>query len=215
MWLCWRTRALSTAPSGSRSASNAVRPCLTVRPGLSRGPQTLLPSGFRHPQSPGPTGSPIRYASMVQLRPLGGADSVQCALSRGGLVTPRLARSSLYAFPVEVSAPHWATGDPQPRLSLWLDPGLMPFLLGNRPCVLWKPNLQSRPSVRPTPLFLVGIFFYKAARLFCCPACPWQELLDPMAPNNPLSRQLQICPQQLLLSNPNNMVLSIRLLPLG
>lgn len=185
MWLCWRTRALSTAPSGSRSASNAVRPCLTVRPGLSRGPQTLLPSGFRHPQSPGPTGSPIRYASMVQLRPLGGADSVQCALSRGGLVTPRLAPLVLVRFPCRGVSP---------PLGYWR-PAATPFPMARPRVDALPPRKPSMcpmetqppiPSVRPShPPFPCGYLFLQSSQTLLLPCLPMARTSRPHGSQQP------------------------------
>lgn len=112
-----------------------------------------------------------------------------------------LHRLSLYAFP----------GDPQPRLFPMARPRV-DALPPKKPSTC---PMESQPPVPSPPLFLVGIFSYKAARLFCCPVRPCQDLLHPMAPKNPLPRQLQICPPQLLLANRNNMVLPISLLPLG
>lgn len=161
MWLCWRTRALSTAPSGSRSASNAVRPCLTVRLGLCRGPPNPPALVFATPSLPGPTESPISDTPWPNSDL--SVDTTLCTVCIVAWRPPHL--SSCTTGPCTVSLqrcqPTLAFWRPVATpFSLWLDPSFIPFLLGNLPSILlWKPNLQDCPLI-----FLVDTFSYKPAR---------------------------------------------------
>lgn len=181
MWLCWRTRALSTAPSGSRSASNAVRPCLTVRLGLCRGPPNPPALVFATPNLPGPTESPISDT------PWPNSDlSVDTTLyslhCRGEASSPLVLHPlSLHVFLVEVSAHIGFLETRSHAFSPMARPQFYTLPL-RKPSIY--PPVETQPPVLSLHFPCGYLFRQTSQTLFCFPVCLWQDLLHPMAPSS-------------------------------